>query len=424
MKRDFVRIVLVIVSILARVAVVEGGARAYLAYVYLLGNYKSTATFVKDDDRKSTGAPLIGWGAQDTTYYYYMFDEDSRVAWESIYHMNNVGLVSLNDYHLEKPDDEFRIVIVGDSFTAALQMRLPWPDRLEQVLNNDESLRSKVGGKKIRVYNFGMYSAGFPEFLDLAKSAKALQPDMVIVNYVAAAISVCNKCNEAADTPLKDKERALYSGEIPIDIDGQGKDVGYLKISCETLPIDLSNDTCRHSYNLVLPPSLATDPGKVRKIKQEIVKRYLRSQLITSLYPYSWDLVRGKMPSVTDLRHPEWFTRGSSTNRTLTEPEMIQQAVNSLRGIQELYPGKIVLATLNPTYEDLTWHPSEDMTRKLTSAIPGFPFKYMRQYLPQERPADEVRAWFCLPHDGHMSDKGGEEYAGAMEKVIGEALSR
>ena len=199
------------------------------------------------------------------------------------------------------------------------------PDRLEDMLNQDEQLKTKLGGKTIHVYNFGLFSAGFPEFLDLAKNAARLKPDMIIVNYVSAAIGVCNQCNDSADTPLKDKERSLYSGEIPIDIDGQGKDVGYLKISCETLPIDLSNDTCSHSYNLVLPPDLAANPDKVRAIKRTIVKRYLRGKLVSSLYPYCWDLVRGKMPSVNGLRHPEWFGNGHKS-WTLTDPQMVQRA--------------------------------------------------------------------------------------------------
>jgi hypothetical protein len=424
LKRNIVSTAFVIASIIARLAVVEVGARAYLAYVYLLGNYKSTATYVENDPRNPSEVLPIGWGKQNTTNYYYMFDEDSRIAWKSIYHINNAGLVSRNDYHADNPDNEYRVVIAGDSFTAALQMDMPWPDRLENMLNHDKQLISKLGGKTIRVYNLGMYSAGFPEYLDLAKAAGALHPDMIIVNYVSAAFAVCNKCNEAADTPFKDKERELLSGEIPIDADGQGKDIGYLKISCETLPIDFSNDTCRHSYSLILPPSLATVPSKVRKIKQEVVKRFLRGQLLTSLYPYSWDLVRGKMPSVTDLRHPEWFSGQGSKSRTLTEPEMIQQAADSLLGIQKLYPGKIVLATLNPTYDDLTWQPSEEMTKKLLSAYPDLTIKYMRKYLPQGRSADEMLTWYCLPHDGHMSDKGGEEYALAMERVISEALTR
>ncbi len=423
MKRNFVSIVLIIASILARLVVVEVGARIYLAYVYYLGNYKSTATYEKGGVRESTDAPVIGWAKPDTTYYYYMFDEDSRIALKSIYHINNVGLVSHNDYHVEKRDDEFRIVVVGDSFTAALQMDTPWPDRLENILNNNQELKSRIGKKTIRVYNFGMYSAGFPEFLDLAKSAEVLKPDMIVVNYVAAAFSVCNKCNDAADSPLKDKERALVSGEIPVDLDGLGKDVGYLKISCESLPIDFSNETCRHSFNLVLPPDLAMDPGKVRRIKQEIVKRYLRTQLVTTFYPYSYDLVRGKMPSVTDLRHPEWFSGSKSKSRTLTEDEMIEQATDSLQAIQKMYPGKIVIATLNPTYDDLSWKPSEDLSNKLKAAYPGLKLKFMRKYLPQGRSPEEMHSWYCLPNDGHMSEKGGEEYATGMEHVISDALS-
>ena len=421
MKKYIISTVLVIASIFGRFAVVEVGARAYLAYVYLLGNYKSIATY-EIKDTQATADPIdLGWGKPNTTDYYYMFDEDSRITLKTTYHFNNAGLVSHHDYLLDKTPNEYRIVILGDSFTAALQMNTPWPDRLEDMLNQDEQLKTKLGGKTIHVYNFGLFSAGFPEFQVLAKSAARLKPDMIIVNYVSAAIGVCNQCNDSADTPLKDKERSLYSGEIPIDIDGQGKDIGYLKISCETLPIDLSNDTCSHSYNLVLPPDLAANPDKVRAIKRTIVKRYLRGKLVSSLYPYCWDLVRGKMPSVNELRHPEWFGNGHKS-WTLTEPQMVQQAVDNLRAIRDLFPGKVLLATLHPTYDDLTGKPSEKLTGSIRAAVPDIPFKLMREYLPQGRPAEEMHAWYCLPNDGHMNDTGGELYARAMERVVHDAL--
>jgi len=80
------------------------------------------------------------------------------------------------------------------------------------------------------------------------------------------------------------------------------------------------------------------------------------------------------------------------------------------------------LGLLNPTCHDLTWQPAEDTTRALLAAAPWLSVKLMREYLPKDKSKEEMYAWFCLPHDGHMSDKGGEVYSLATARVIEEVL--
>lgn len=424
MKKHLTHLLLVLGSVCIALLLVEAAARLYLSHKYLLGNFKTTATYIKQDAGREPVAEALGWGPPHTTHYHYVFDEDSRIAWKSIYHFNNMGLVSGRDYDVARKDGEYRIAIVGDSFTASVQMEVPWPDRLEDLLNADAALKAKMGVSTFRVYNFGMYAAGFPDFVNLAKLARDLTPDMVIVNFIAADFPRCNNCTTEIDNPLKDKARKLVSGDIPIQIDEAGQDVGYLKVSCENPPIDFSNDTCRHSYNLVLPPHMATDPEKTRKVKQEVVKRFLRGQLVTSLYPYSIAMALGKSPSLTELRHPEWFRGPETKKRELTPDEIIAQAADSMQAIRDMYPGKIVFATLNPTYDDLTWQPAEDTTQALMQAAPWLRVHFMRHVLPAGKSKEEMYAWYCLPHDGHMSDAGGQEYARATATVITDMLAK
>lgn len=422
MKKSLQNVLLVCASMLLAFLCVEAGARFWLAHKYLLGNFKTTSTFVQSDADQPGNTDPIGWETPNRTHFYYVYDENSDIVWKSIYHFNNMGLVSRRNYDPAKKTGEYRIAVIGDSFTASVQMMEPWPDRLEDVLNTDKSLMGKLGVTTFKVYNLGMYAAGFPDFVKLAKIAHKLDPDMVIVNYIAADFPRCNNCTTEIDNPLKDKAKQLVSGEIPVPIDAEGKEVGYLRVSCEQPPVDFSNDTCRHSYNLSLPPEMAADPAKVRKVKQEVVRRFLRGQLLTSLYPYSIAMALGKSPSLTDLRHPEWFNGPETKKRELTQEEIILQAASSLEAIRDMFPGKVFLAMLNPTYDDLTWQPAEDTTRALLAAAPWLSVKLMREYLPKDKSKEEMYAWFCLPHDGHMSDKGGEVYALTTARVIEEVL--
>jgi hypothetical protein len=423
MKKHLQNTLLVCASLLLAFLCVEGGARFWLAHKYLLGNFKTTSTFAQDDASPPDNTDPVGWEQPNRTHFYYVYNENSDIVWHASYHFNNMGLVSKRNYHRDRKPAEYRVAIIGDSFTASVQMMTPWPDTLEDILNADDSLKARLGVTAFRVYNFGMYAAGFQDFVNLAKIAKKLDPDMVIVNFIAADFPRCNNCTTEIDNPLKDKARQLVTGEIPVPIDEAATEVGYLRVSCEQPPVDFSNDTCRHSYNLALPPAIAADPGKVRKVKQEVVRRFLRGQLLTSLYPYSIAMALGKSTSLTDLRHPDWFKGPETKKRDLTQEEIILQAADSMRAIRDMFPGKVFLGMLNPTYDDLTWQPAEDTTRALLAAAPWLAVKFMREYLPQGKAKEEMYAWFCLPHDGHMSDKGGVEYAKATARVITEALS-
>ena len=415
--------VLVLVSLALGYLAVEAGVRAWMWHKYAQGNYRMAAIWSDNERPGQDLSVLKGWIASDHTYYYWQFDEGSNLVWSTRYHGNNLGLCSWMDYHPRGQAREYRIAVIGDSFTASVQMNDPWPDRLERLLNADEDLRRAMPGVTFKVYNYGRPAVGFPEFADLARMAKTLDPDLAILNYISGDFPRCSSCDRPAPPGPKVPERALVSGRVRIPTDADPANDAILNVTCESGPVSLSNDTCRHSFSLLLPPQVARDPAKVREVKKTVVREYLKGQLWTSPYPYALRLALGKPVSLHDFRTPapKQGAPAGPGPRVLTEAEMVEQAARGVRAVRELYPGLIV--TLHPTFEDLSGELKDAMTRRLEAADPDTRVVRMRERLPRGLDQEAMRAWYCLPHDGHMSDAGGEVYAQAMLGLVKERLA-
>lgn len=422
LRRFLPNFLLVCLSLFLGYVLFEVGVRLYMQHKYLDGNYKISATYVAPDQNGPDGDPAIGWEKPNRTFYYYIFGKDSAVAFYSKYHSNNVGLISNKNYSPKREGNEYRIAIVGDSFTAALQMRNPWPDRLEDLLDKDEALKRKLGVDHFRVYNFGLYSAGFDNFYRLAQKAKALDPDMVVVNFIGADYPRCNNCPFSVDNPFKAQARHLISGTVPLRV-GEGPDeVAELSLSCEQPPVSFSNPTCRHSFQLSIPPKLALDKEKVNEVKRLVVADYLRGQLWRSVYPYGLMLALGKPVDLHHLRNPELY-QSSGTRTAMTDPQQVDNAVHYLQAIRDLFPGKAFLVTQHTTFGEFK-QPDEDKTMRVMEKDPSLQVVFMRHRLPADASMDTRRSWYCLPYDGHMSDAGGAIYAPAMARLIEETLLR
>lgn len=103
--------------------------------------------------------------------------------------INEYGFIA-NDldrtrYAEEKPKDEYRIAILGDSFTIGYQNNVRWPDLVQDYLNRSPIWRAFVGGKFTRVLNFGLDGTGFVQWGAVYEfAARRFSPDLVIVNFV------------------------------------------------------------------------------------------------------------------------------------------------------------------------------------------------------------------------------------------------
>lgn len=98
----------------------------------------------------------------DTVKGYRWIDDSVRifkavhgnVVFDRTFKANNKGYISPNDYHYEKKPGVFRIIVLGDSYTAAEYIKVPWPERAEQLLQqNNDSL-------EVELYSFALDGTG------------------------------------------------------------------------------------------------------------------------------------------------------------------------------------------------------------------------------------------------------------------------
>jgi hypothetical protein len=112
------------------------------------------------------------------------FTGERGSPWFSHWRTNQWGHVSRSDYPQHKPVGEFRIAILGDSFTAGITNNVRWTDQLEDRLNESAAWRGSVGGQSTRVINFAVDGYGFVQFAAMLHYVSAFEPDLVVVTFV------------------------------------------------------------------------------------------------------------------------------------------------------------------------------------------------------------------------------------------------
>lgn len=99
--------------------------------------------------------------------------------WEEEIKINSLGFRDY-EYTAKKPDNTFRILMVGDSFTEGQGVKLD--ETFSKVL--ERSLKDKIGNKKVEVINTGVLSySPLLEYLFLKYRGVDLNPDLVIINF-------------------------------------------------------------------------------------------------------------------------------------------------------------------------------------------------------------------------------------------------
>ena len=102
-------------------------------------------------------------------------------CWENTISANSQGFHD-TEFKLEKPDDVFRIVILGDSMLEAYQV--PIKDSFQYLL--EERLNNLAGrNKKFEVYSFGVGGIGtFKHHLYLNQYVLKYKPDLVVLSFL------------------------------------------------------------------------------------------------------------------------------------------------------------------------------------------------------------------------------------------------
>jgi hypothetical protein len=120
---------------------------------------------------------VLGWTLRPGARGYWRQEGGSLVL------INNEGLHDDRDYTISKPPNTFRIAVVGNSYTEAVQV--PADKNYCGRLSSELEACPRLAGRRIEVLNFGVgaYSTG-QELLKLRTHVWAYSPDLVILAFM------------------------------------------------------------------------------------------------------------------------------------------------------------------------------------------------------------------------------------------------
>lgn len=148
--------------------------------------------------------PQLGWTLRPGTKGWFIKEGRAYVR------INDAGFRD-RDRALDKPDGVFRIAVLGDEHSEAMQVEQPqaWWSLLGAELDGC----SVAGGRQVEVLNFGVTSYGTAqELVMLETRALRYQPDLVLLQFTPG-----NDPQNNSFALAREKERPFYR------LDGEGR---------------------------------------------------------------------------------------------------------------------------------------------------------------------------------------------------------
>jgi hypothetical protein len=270
---------------------------------------------------------------------------------------NSHGHISDDEYPVAKPAEEYRIAVIGDSFTAGVTNSVRWPAEMERQLNASAEWKRRVGGKRTRAINCGLDGISAIQFQDVYDcEARRFDPDIVLINLIVDDL----------------QRRPYYRGE---HTGGMGEQEARQFVRGHVLaPLPWFNPW---------PEMLARKPvGR---------KLGLRPRLDPQFQRFYDNFDEGVFRSLTALRNIK-----KEHPRTLI---FYQPTCEDLRDALPV-EWKELRRRMDRDGTDLA---ITDMTRPMKDLIP---------------PGMPLNRWYQIPHDAHPTDEGMRVYGAAAARAV------
>lgn len=304
------------------------------------------------------------------------------------YPINPHGHMARGEYTVAKPAGQFRIGVIGDSFTAGTSSPTRWPDVLMDRLNESDAWRRLVGGKETLVINFGLDGIGSMQFDEvLEEMALPFQLDFLIVNLL--------KENLMRRHYKRGYNRSkLGSGDRPL---GEVLKAGFGKF--------LIRDLASCCY----PEALAMGLGE----QLGLAPRY---SVINVLYRYTSSLSMSP-PVSSNFDNPEDVIDGNlHTFRTI-----LGHFPNALTLVHPTYiEFPVIKKTLVPDYRNNLMKNYDAAFNRLRALLPRVSFVDMLAYFPPMESRERLDGYFNTPDDQHHNDAGNVLYGSILARLMAE----
>jgi lysophospholipase L1-like esterase len=325
------------------------------------------------------------------------FDEKTNLVRESNVIINNLGHLSLTDDFIAKPNSEFRIAVLGDSFSATTPSNIAWPSLLQKYLNQDEAIKRLTKKTTFTVINFGLDGTGIVQWPAVYKhKVQEFHPDLVIVNFIGNDIY----------------RRFLYRATVDI---GNGDQA---VITCSSLPANLDNNDCMNAYLFVLDESKTNFKSEISRFKKEMFDHLIDRLPWVSPYPELLGLaLNGRLGL-----HPQLQLKKGPTPNFEIADEALAVSQSALRTIAAEQAPLIIL--YHPVVQECLSKQTPREVKELMKNLSALQINNMLEYLPVDSSQEEIKKWYNLPYDQHPSDYGAAVYARAVEGRVVDYLSR
>lgn len=349
--------ILLLVSLLVSYAGLEIGWRTY-SYFKLREQVIAALGGVPVDE---TGQQSSIYDPQMGYSYPPNISVEAQKPFPIRYRTNRWGHVSDEEYPLEKPADEFRIVAVGDSFTANIVDTVRWSALLEERLNKNPEWLRFVHGKRTRIINLGRDGIGLVQMDKvLLLDGMRFTPDMVILDFIADDMN----------------RKPFFRGNLP-------------KMSA----------TERRAY--------------IEQRADEMLKT------LPWFTPYPEALAAMTEGKLLPSKLTASFQLVNQGIRYSNRDEAIGVDVQAIQNILAVAPNTLIL--LHPQYPDFKGIVPGHLAGflpELEKRLPGIHIEHMIKYFPPFKNEAELNSWFNYPSDLHMSDAGLRLYAKYVEGYL------
>ena len=394
MKKLLVNSLIVLFSVLSTYIILEIGYR-FMQYRDLNNQEPPTFWFWSVDRPIYQFDEQLGYQyIPDQDFRLILTDHQNYAVHASDIHVNNAGHISDEDDNLAKENGEYRIALIGDSFTSSHYNPTPWGDILQDQLNQDEELLALLGATHFNVINFGLDGIGVVQFDDVYQhTVQAYQPDLVLVNFVSDDLY----------------RRFLWRDMLEFSYEERD----YLgMLSCSDMDIRLTNPACNFGIVFVIEPQFLQEPQALYNLRHDTYQLDIERRPWLGIYPELLASIASK-----NLNLVPHLEQGRVENAKYTNlNEAVYKSRIAIDNILNAHPNVLLIHI--PFHTELETGEYDPILELWLEENADLSIIMMRDYLP-EYSAEESN-WFNLPFDNHFNENGAELFAQAIMQVLHE----
>lgn len=332
-----------------------------------------------------------------------LFGWNNAVLQESVFHVNAQGHISPVDDPIEKPLSEFRIAVLGDSFTACLHSNQTWAFTLERLLNASPDLKNSIKKATFKVINFGLGATGAVQWDAIDRfEVVRYAPDCVIVNFIEDDLS----------RNFQYRRAFLFSPSHP---------EFSLTLSGPSPGLSFEDRETRVTSAIAAPLATLSDSTRFSEVKRAVYRMGLSRLPWFGWYPELLARAMGPRGQWLGL-HQRLILGDINRPGFNSEEEAISESLKALTAIQSRHGHLVVLYTpMLPEILDRSTSNSRFVSFRRVAEKKNIGITSMLPYIPVPSNEKLVRQWF-IPGDGHFTDDGVKMYAGAVYTHLAEHL--